>query len=278
VTAFATVRATPEELPALRQNPGPSRQPLSAACLKHIDEQTLVGLAAVLRAAGQPGLEGTDFTAWGVLAAPRFLGRAALAVALQRYQAEGAWGISPHLIPHRSLHALSGTVSQVLTIHGPNFGVGGGPNAPAEALLAAAALLAEGKTPGVWVVLTAWEPEPELDENGAPRSPAACHALALALAPAGRAPAAVRLRIAVEAAAEGAADAVPAQELSPARLSAVLESLTGPGLLRATVLRGLPGGMRLELERAAPAPRTAPRAPAVRLPADQVKARVEAPR
>src|SRR5205085_11137593 len=112
-----------------------------------------------------------------------FIGRVALAAAMHRFAAEGAWGISPHLIPHRSLHALSGTVSQGLKIHGPNFGVGGGPRAAAEGLLAAAALLGSRPLPGVWLVLTGWQPEPVPDAHGHTATPSVCGAVALALLP-----------------------------------------------------------------------------------------------
>src|SRR5262249_9693054 len=117
-----------------------------------------------------------------------FLGRASTAAVIQRFAQEGAWGVSPHHIPHRSLHSLSGTVSQALEIHGPNYGVGGGPNSAAEVLLAAAAMLADRKVPGVWVVLTGWDPElvPENPLAPVPDGAAAipeCGAVALALAP-----------------------------------------------------------------------------------------------
>lgn len=163
LAASGTRRVSTDAVAALRQMPGPRGNPLPNGFLKHIDEQTLVGLAAVLQAIREYDLLDTCFTEWGVLAAPRFLGRACLAVALQRFALEGAWGVSPHLIPHRSLHSLSGTVSQALSIHGPNFGVGGGPESASEVLLTAAALLAEGQVPGVWVVLTGWDPDPVLD-------------------------------------------------------------------------------------------------------------------
>ena len=67
------------------------------------------------------------------------MGRAAVAAGLQRYQNEGAWGASPHLPPHRSLHSPSGTISQLFKIHGPNYGVCGGPGCATEILAAAAA-------------------------------------------------------------------------------------------------------------------------------------------
>ena len=164
------VQAIPSELPALRQRPGPDvGLALPPSMLKHADDQTVVGLAAVFRAIHDHRLEPNSFADWGVVAGPRFLGRALFTTALQRFAAEGAWGVSPHLIPHRSLHAVSGTVSQALHLHGPNFGVGGGPNAALEAILAAVALLGADRLPGVWLVLTEWQPELVPDRKG--RSP-----------------------------------------------------------------------------------------------------------
>jgi hypothetical protein len=143
-----------EALPALRKAPGPVPAPLPLTFLKQADEQTVAGLAAVCRAAQVHGLDLSSQAEWGVIAAPELPGRTGMAAALQAYAREGAWGISPHLIPHRSLHSLSGTVSQALGLHGTNYGVGGGPGALAESLLAAGALLADGRLPGLWVVLT----------------------------------------------------------------------------------------------------------------------------
>jgi hypothetical protein len=180
-------------MPALRQQPGPPHgEPLSPSLLKHLDEQTLVAVGAVFHAIKDHGLGDTCFTDWGILAAPRFLGRANLAVALHRFHLEGAWGISPHLIPHHSLHSISGTVSQVLKVHGPNFGVGGGPHAADEGFLTAAALLAGDRVPGVWLILTGHDPElvpenpatPLANGNGKPVGLPACGAVALALVPA----------------------------------------------------------------------------------------------
>jgi hypothetical protein len=178
------VRVPLEGLPQWRRQPGPVvGEPLPSGFLKHADEQTVAGLAAVYQAIHDHGLPADGFRDWGVLAAPRFLGRPAMALALQRFAAEGAWGVSPHLIPHRSLHSVSGTVSQALKVHGPNFGVGGGPGSEAEALLGAAALLERRRLPGVWVVLTRLDPEQPLDPEGRPAAGTTCLALALALVP-----------------------------------------------------------------------------------------------
>jgi hypothetical protein len=182
VLAYAGVRVTADMLPGLRQRPGPGiGESLPATFLRHADEQTVAGLAAVLHAMERSGMTVAHFKDWGVVAAPCFLGRAMLAVALQRLVSEGAWGISPHLIPHRSQHAVSGTISQVLKIFGPNLGAGGGPGSVGEALLAALVLLEGNRLPGVWVVVTEWEPEAIPDTSGSLHPEASCYAAALAL-------------------------------------------------------------------------------------------------
>jgi hypothetical protein len=182
VAARGVVQAAAAEIAALRPLLGPiGGKPLPASFVKHLDEQTVVGLAAVYRATHDHGLNPDGFGDWGVLAAPRFFGRAAMAAALQRFAAEGAWGISPHLIPHRSLHSLSGSISQALLIRGPNFGVGGGPEGAGEGLLAALALTSRGEVPGVWIVLTGWDPELVPLANGSADPKPVCGAVALAL-------------------------------------------------------------------------------------------------
>jgi hypothetical protein len=183
VAARGVVQATAAEIATLRPQLGPvGGKPLPAGFVKHLDEQTVVGLAAVYRATHEHDLDASGFGDWGVLAAPRFFGRAAMAAAVQRFAAEGAWGISPHLIPHRSLHSLSGSISQALVIRGPNFGVGGGPEGAGEGLLAALALTSRREVPGVWIVLTGWDPELVPLASGPGGPPPVCGAVALALA------------------------------------------------------------------------------------------------
>src|SRR5205807_656306 len=112
VAGFGIVQATPDVVATLRRNPVPLPGPaLAGSFLKHADEQTVIGLAAVYQAIYNHRLLGIDFSRWGVVAAPCFLGRTALAHALKRFTLEGAWGVSPHLIPHHSVHAVSGTIS-----------------------------------------------------------------------------------------------------------------------------------------------------------------------
>jgi hypothetical protein len=184
VAAFGSVQFPLEMFPALRRQPGrdPGRS-FPNNFLKHADEQTVASLAAILQAVEQFGLSQTDFHNWGAVGAPAFLGRTTLVTALQRYADEGAWGLSPHFIPHSSQHAVAGTISQALKIHGPNFGTGGSPAGVPEALLAGAVLLEGDRLPGVWVVVSGWEPELVPDEQGKPTTACLCQAVALALIP-----------------------------------------------------------------------------------------------
>jgi hypothetical protein len=165
---------------------------LPASFLKHSDDQTVIGLSAVFGAIQNANLDPASFRDWGVLAAPRFLGRHTVGFHVSRFAVEGAWGVSPHLIPHRSLHSLSGSVSQALKIHGPNFGVGGGPSSPAEVLLNAVAMLHCQHLPGVWVVMT---DQPETAPQ--PTTAIGGQALALALVPSPTPKALPRLALAV---------------------------------------------------------------------------------
>jgi hypothetical protein len=197
IAAFGSVLYTLDMFPALRQRPGPGvGQFLPNNFLKHADELTVASLAAVLQAIDRFGMGAeADFERWGVVAAPAFLGRATLVTALQRYADEGAWGLSPHFIPHRSQHAVAGTISQALKIHGPNFGSGGGPGGIAEGMLAGAILLDGNRLPGVWVALAGWEPEFVPDHDGKPTTNCICRAVALALTPSDQRQQAMGLRV-----------------------------------------------------------------------------------
>jgi hypothetical protein len=216
--------------------------------LKHADEQTIVGLSAILHATADHNLQDVSVTNWGVLAAPRLLARSAMIVSLQRFLAEGAWGVSPHMIPHRSLHSTSGTISHALKIHGPNFGVGGGPEGAVEVLLAAVALLERRPMPGLWVVWTAQEPEGPLDADGRGDPNTVCRGLAVALTP--PRPNAPRFRLHV------AVNVTPAQDMPDIAghlsdyfyLETMLNAI-GPAR---KLGRDIAPGVRVELEWAGP--------------------------
>jgi hypothetical protein len=185
LAAHAATSVPVESLGELRRNLAPpGGSPLPANFLKHADEQSIAGLTAVFGAITAHGLAPDEFRDWGVVGAPSFLGRAAMNASLPRFLVEGAWEVSPHMIPHRSLHATSGSVSQALKIHGPNFGAGGGPGAEMEGLLAAVALLHSMSLPGVWLVSTWLDPELSADRTtGRPLPGTRSCGLALALLP-----------------------------------------------------------------------------------------------
>jgi hypothetical protein len=200
VTAQALVCVPLAALADLRRQPGPPSAPeLPSTFLKHSDDQSVAGLSAVLHAIANYGLSATDFSRWGIVCAPRFPGRSGMIPAVKHFIAEGAWGVSPHLVPHRSLHSLSGTISQALKIHGPNYGVGGGNSAAREVLFAALALLEPMRLPGVWLVITAQEPEAALDDSGNGPPNKCVRALALALTPVSPAWRGLRLTLEMDA-------------------------------------------------------------------------------
>jgi len=160
VLAQATFRASGPALATLRRSPGTlGGAAVPVSLLRHADEQTVVGLAAVLRAIREGNLDAGAFNDWAVVAAPQHLGHALFfQSAFAQFLAEGAWGVSPHLISNHSLHSPSGAISLALKAQGPNLGVGGAPGCEPEAFVLAATLLDEQSVAGVWVVLTAWEP------------------------------------------------------------------------------------------------------------------------
>jgi hypothetical protein len=187
ILSFGTARASLDEIAHLRKDPGPGRpKALEFQILKHADEQTVLALAALLHALA--AFPHVLFDDWGVVAAPRWPGRFGTATALERYQADGARGVSPMAIPNVCLHSMSATISLAFAMRGPNFGVGGGLASVADGLLTGLGVQLEHRPPGTWVVLTEWEVEP----GQTPGTPHA-GALALALAPTYRAPMARRL-------------------------------------------------------------------------------------
>jgi hypothetical protein len=177
------VQVTADELPALRERLAPP-----AGVLKDADDQAVAALAAVLRAARVVGLPPAACADWGIVAAPRFLGRAAVAEAYDRFASRGPLSVSSLLIPYLSLHSVSALLSLALGSHGPTLGVGGGAEGLGEALLTGLTVLTGDRPPGVWVVATEWDPEP-----GTVATPV-CHAVALALVPAVEGLARLRLR------------------------------------------------------------------------------------
>lgn len=136
---------------------------LSPSVLKQSDDQAIAALMALHRAIGQRSAE--ELEHWGVVAAPRTLGRRRISESLVKFQQQGAWNTSPHLIPFLSLHSLPGLLSQAIPSHGPNLGAGGLKGSEGEALTAAVAMLHGERLPGVFVVFTGWERDSLVIEN-----------------------------------------------------------------------------------------------------------------
>ncbi len=185
VGACASLRGSAAEIALWRKQPivmGQDKLPVSF--LKHSENQTVLALMAVRAALEQQDWQAHSFAEWGVIAAPTLFGRIMANQTVQRFQQEGPWGVSPNLIPHQSPHAVSGTISQALKMHGPNFGISSGNNAGPEALLLAAALLMDRSLPGLWVLLTGYDAEwvPAADGNHPPAPLGQAVALALTAA------------------------------------------------------------------------------------------------
>ncbi|NDC63319.1 MAG: hypothetical protein EBZ59_04870 [Planctomycetia bacterium] len=182
IAAHAMVEAGLTRIEELRERPGPGEGPeLPRRFLRHCDEHTVVGMAAVLEAIARWPGPPPSFDRWGVLAAPCLAGRLQSALTLSQLSTAGAIGVSPHIIPQCSLHAMASAVSVGLGMHGPNIGVGGGPQAIVEGLVTSLSMLGEPEVPGLWLVLTQWDREPVPDGAGGATAEAVCRSLALAL-------------------------------------------------------------------------------------------------
>jgi hypothetical protein len=134
--------------------------------LKLADEQTVLAFAAVLQAIDRGGLATTGFHDWGVLAGPRYFGRARIAQIIARFQKQGVRAVAPLGIPTLSQHSIASTVGLILGSHGPGFGVSGNHGQLPEVLLDGMSMLASHDCPGILAIMTGFEPEPTPDLAG----------------------------------------------------------------------------------------------------------------
>lgn len=192
IVAHAFVEASLSQIGGLRDRSGPEGSPaLPSRFLRHCDEQTVVAVHAVLTAIAALPPDRRDCTRHGVVAASCQAGRLATAASLAKVRSQGAVSVSPHIVPQCSLHSIAGAVSVALGMHGPNVGIGGGPDALAEGLFTAISLLQSGggaDADGAWLVVSDWAEEPTLDASGAALGDPTCRGLALFLEPAAAAP------------------------------------------------------------------------------------------
>lgn len=184
IDGWGYVRSSIDEIAPYRKSlPAWASEEAGPTFLKYADDQTVMAVRAIdsAFAAGFVTLE--EQRDWSVVVASQFLGRQACAVLLHRFQKNGATGVSPHIIAHHSLHSVSGALSILLGTRGLNVGVGGGPHALSEGLLAAQDFFALDQSPGTWLVTTGWDPEPILNSAGECVNEPVCHAVAIALRP-----------------------------------------------------------------------------------------------
>lgn len=143
---------------------------------KYADEQTVLAVQAIDSLVARSGAKPQPRP---VIAAPQLFGRLGGSVSLHKFRSGGGSAVSPHTIPQHSLHSISGAISILLGSHAANVGVGGGPHALVEGILAAATLFSL-KQGGVWLVSTGFDPEP-LPGDIASASQAIGYAAVLAL-------------------------------------------------------------------------------------------------
>lgn len=189
VASHAMIEVRLSAIDTLRTGGWPAAAPaLAPRFLRHSDEQTVVGMHAVLAAMARYPEPRPSFDRYGVIAASCQAGRISAAQTLVQAAAIGGTAVSTRIVPECSLHSPAGAVSVGLGMHGPNIGVGGGPDALAEGLFTAISWLrplAAGHTTcdGVWLIVSGWDEEPVLDAAGKPVSDPLCRAVALSLVP-----------------------------------------------------------------------------------------------
>ena len=181
------VTARRNEIAALARQPTPAGGPmLPTRFLRHADEQTVVGIWAVLFTLSKLTDHG-DRSGDAVVAASCRAGQPTAARTMVALEQQGPVGVTPHVVPQCSLHSPASAVSVGLGMHGPTIGVGGGPAASAEGLLAATglamSLAVTPKPPAIWLVCTSWDNSPQLDDQAAPTNDPVCRGLALWLEP-----------------------------------------------------------------------------------------------
>jgi hypothetical protein len=249
LAAWGTAQADSAQAATLRkQLPAWAPAGMPGHFLKHADEQTLVAIAAVDRAICDHRVDPAGLSRWSVVAAPRFMGRMAGVAALDRYARGGGPALSPHLIPQHSLHSVSGALSILLASRQPNLGVGGGVDSLSEGLLAALSLPRTSECAGVWLVATAWNPEPVIDRQGGTVNGSVCYAAALALEPASSARSLGHLQLhrdALHAARDSGGGET--QPIGVPQLCNCLDSLSG-GSGRGEFRWPVPGGASLVLQ------------------------------
>src|SRR5688500_609164 len=77
---------------------------------KHADEQSIVGMAALAQGMERFKLDPRAYSQWGIVAAPRYMGRLAAASIVKRFAQGGIGSVSPHVLAQYSLHSVAGAI------------------------------------------------------------------------------------------------------------------------------------------------------------------------
>lgn len=208
---------------------------------KYSDEQTVLAVQAIDSLVARSGVPPLPRP---VIAAPQLFGRLGGSASLHKFRTGGGSAVSPHTIPQHSLHSVAGAISILLGSHAANVGVGGGPHAIAEGMLAAATLFSL-ETSGVWLVCTGFDPEP-LPGDIASASQAIGYAAVLALEKASGAAGSESGRLRLLANPEPGKIAAAGGATLPALVAALADAETN---ITGTALTwNYPGGITLELQ------------------------------
>lgn len=246
------------DIDSLRVGGWPEGSPeLPARFLRHSDEQTVVGMHAVLAAIARLPHPRPSFDRYGVIAASCQAGRISAAQTLVQAAAVGGAAVSTRIVPECSLHSPAGAVSVGLGMHGPNIGVGGGPEALSEGLFTAVSWLrlrtaGPAACDGVWLLLCGWDDEPALDATGHSTTDPVCRAVAIALTPPQDGQLSLHLQVGPPTSHDREEDAVHPSSLL-AGLSAALVAADAAAGSAATWSHRCPWGAEIRLVVAPPA-------------------------
>lgn len=188
IESYATVSAHFSEIDALaREKHSHGCHSLPPRFLRHADEQTVIGMHSIIQAMAADTQDSRDIRNDAVIAATCLGGQPSAARTMIGLRDKGPVAVRPHIVPQCSLHSVASTASVGFGMHGPNFGVGGGPHAPAEGFLLAltlAPMLAKtSPSSRIWLVCTGWDQQPCLDAAGILTNDPICRGMTFVLKP-----------------------------------------------------------------------------------------------
>jgi len=188
VESYATASVHSSEVSALaREKHSHGCHSLPPRFLRHADEQTVIGMHSIIRAMAVDTQDSRDMSNDAVIAATCLAGQPSAARTMIGLRDKGPVAVTPHIVPQCSLHSVASAASVGFGMHGPNFGVGGGPHAPAEGFLLAltlAPMLARtSPSTRIWLVCTGWDQQPSLDTTGSLTNDPVCRGMTFVLKP-----------------------------------------------------------------------------------------------